>query len=117
MNQPDRVNQRYLRLRSQDYTRILICLACGLFCLFTAEVEATVYEVGPGKKYSLVEKVPWESLVAGDEVQIHWRAQPYHTKWVLCRRGTKEKPIVVKGIPSEKGELPVIDGRRAMTRP
>lgn len=117
MKQPDCVNRRYLRLRSLSSYRILILLTCSLFSLFTTVVEATIYEVGPGKKYSLVEKVPWESLVAGDEVQIHWRPQPYHTKWVLCRRGTKDKPIVIKGIPSEKGELPVIDGRRAMTRP
>ncbi|MCA9019291.1 MAG: polysaccharide-degrading enzyme, partial [Planctomycetaceae bacterium] len=116
MIQPDCVNQRYLRLHSLHSSRVLICLICGLLCLFTTEVEATVYEVGPDKEYPLVEKVPWESLVAGDEVQIHWRPQPYHTKWVLCRRGTKDKPIVIKGIPSEKGELPVIDGRRAMTR-
>ncbi|QDT92064.1 right-handed parallel beta-helix repeat-containing protein [Gimesia algae] len=117
MNQRDGVTQRNLRLRCLCSSSMLILLTCSLFCLFTTKVEATIYEVGPGKKYTLVEKVPWESLVAGDEVQIHWRPQPYHTKWVLCRRGTKDKPIVVKGIPSEKGELPVIDGRRAMTRP
>ncbi|HAH44014.1 MAG TPA: polysaccharide-degrading enzyme, partial [Planctomycetaceae bacterium] len=93
MIQPDRVYQRYLRLRRLYSSRMQICLTCILFCLFTTDAEATIYEVGPGKKYSLVEKVPWESLVAGDEVQIHWRPQPYHTKWVLCRRGTKDKPI------------------------
>ncbi|MAC56195.1 MAG: polysaccharide-degrading enzyme, partial [Gimesia sp.] len=71
MKQPDCVNRRYLRLRSLSSYRILILLTCSLFSLFTTVVEATIYEVGPGKKYSLVEKVPWESLVAGDEVQIH----------------------------------------------
>ncbi len=93
---------------------ISLFLVC---CCLETNVEAAIYEVGPGQKYSLVEKVPWENLLAGDEVHIHWRPQPYRTKWVLCRRGAKDKPIVIKGIPSSKGELPVIDGRRAVTRP
>lgn len=101
--------------------RLLNCLlACFIVVLVSAratDCQAELYEVGPDKKYTLLEKVPWESLSPGDEVQIHWRAQPYRSKWVLCRRGTQAKPIVIKGIPSEKGNLPVIDGRRAVTRP
>jgi len=49
-------------------------------------------------------------------VLIHWRAEPYREKWVLCRRGTEQSPIVVSGVPGPGGELPVIDGRDAVTR-
>ena len=117
MYQHDYENQRYRQQRSYGFITSLILGSFCFLCLFTTEVESAIYEVGLDKKYTLVEKVPWESLVAGDEVHIHWRPQPYRAKWVLCRRGTKDKPIVIKGIPSAKGELPVIDGRRAMTRP
>ena len=45
-------------------------------------VNAAVYEVGSAKGLSNIGSVPWEALVAGDVVRIHWRAQPYHEKWV-----------------------------------
>jgi len=115
--QSDSGNQAFLPRRRPLVFPLLLLTACCFLCLPAAEIQSAVYKVGPDQELHQVENVPWESLVAGDEVQIHWRPQPYHTKWVLCRRGTKDKPIVIKGIPSEKGELPVIDGRRAMTRP
>ncbi|MCP4895491.1 MAG: polysaccharide-degrading enzyme, partial [bacterium] len=59
---------------------------------------------------------PWESLNPGDRVLIHWRANAYHEKWVICRRGTAENPIVISGVPGPDGSLPVIDGRNATTR-
>ncbi|MFH1301957.1 MAG: polysaccharide-degrading enzyme, partial [Planctomycetota bacterium] len=117
MYQSDSGNQAFLPHRCPLVFPLLLLTACCFLCLPAAEIQSAVYKVGPDQELHQVENVPWESLVAGDEVQIHWRPQPYHTKWVLCRRGTKDKPIVIKGIPSEKGELPVIDGRRAMTRP
>ena len=75
-----------------------------------------VYPVGPGQTYENIGDVPWESIVAGDSVLIHFRESPYHEKWVICRAGTENAPIVVKGIPNGQGELPVIDGRNATTR-
>ena len=77
---------------------------------------AKVYPVGPGRTYENIGDVPWESLDAGDSVLIHYRESPYREKWVICRAGTENAPIVVKGIPNGKGELPVIDGRDATTR-
>lgn len=113
----DSRNQKCPRLnRDPAYHSFLLLCLC-LFFFTATELNATVYQVGPEQKLHQVENVPWEKLTAGDEVHIHWRPQPYHTKWVLCCRGTKDKPIVVKGIPSAEGELPVIDGRRARTRP
>jgi len=78
---------------------------------------ATDYQVGEGPgMLAAIGDVPWESLSPGDRVLIHWRAEPYREKWVLCRRGTEQAPIVVSGVPGPGGELPVIDGRDAVTR-
>ena len=78
---------------------------------------ATDYEVGDGPgMLATIGEVPWEGLLPGDRVLIHWRAEPYREKWVLCRRGTEQSPIVVSGVPGPGGELPVIDGRDAVTR-
>ena len=97
----------------------MACAATGaiaLILLTSIPALATEYEVGSGKAYTAVEQVPWELLEAGDVVSIHARREPYRAKWVLCRRGTADRPIVVRGIPGPDGTLPVIDGRDAVTR-
>lgn len=81
-------------------------------------VEAgTVYSVGPGRAYPTPLTVPWESLGPGDVVEIDWQADPYRAKWVICRQGTAAEPIIVRGIPSAGGALPVIEGSNATTAP
>src|SRR5262245_58152631 len=78
--------------------------------------EAATYAVGPGHPYATPSDVPWETLLPGDQVLIHWRSTPYRDKWVICRQGTPSDPIVVRGVPGPAGELPVIDGSNATTR-
>lgn len=78
---------------------------------------AATYVVGPGEAYPTPSAVPWESLAAGDLVLINWRAEPYRDKWVITRQGAEGAPIVVRGVPGPLGELPVIDGNGAVTRP
>lgn len=78
--------------------------------------SAGEHTVGPGRAWSEIDQVPWESLRPGDTVSIHWRAEPYRGKWVICARGEQGRPITVRGVPNEKGEPPVIDGRDATTR-
>jgi len=82
-----------------------------------ATVLGATYEVGPGRAYDSIGDVPWESLQAGDTVLIHWQSTPYREKWVICRQGTASSPIRIRGIPGPGGELPVIDGNGATTRP
>jgi hypothetical protein len=85
--------------------------------IVAGHVGATDYVVGTDTgMLANIGDVPWESLSAGDRVFIHWRVNPYKEKWVLCRRGTAEDPIVVSGVPGPAGQLPVIDGRDAVTR-
>ncbi|MCS7026521.1 MAG: right-handed parallel beta-helix repeat-containing protein [Bryobacteraceae bacterium] len=90
---------------------VLVCgtLTCG------AQLRGAVYEVGPGRPYATIGEAPWESLQPGDIVLIHWRPEPYPEKWVLCRQGTADEPIVVRGVPGPEGELPVIEGNGART--
>ncbi len=79
-------------------------------------LRAEVYEVGPGWALESVGAVPWESLQPGDEVRIHWRAEPYREKFVIGRAGTAEDPIAVRGVAGPAGQRPLLDGRDATTR-
>lgn len=75
------------------------------------------FAVGPGKPFATLGDVPFESLKAGDTVRLHWRPEPYREKVMLGGVGTAEQPIRFCGVPGPKGELPVIDGENATTRP
>ena len=93
------------------------CWRVAALSLLPTALSATVYQVGPGHAYDSIGAVPWESLAAGDSVVIHWRSEPYREKWVICRVGSPAAPIVVRGLPSPTGELPVVSGENATTRP
>src|SRR5205085_468752 len=86
-----------------------------LACEHTGSGKA--YEVGPGQSLDSLGKVPWETLAAGDTVRIHWRAEPYREKFFLRGKGVKDQPIVVCGVAGPNGELPILDGQNAITRP
>ncbi|OQW96658.1 MAG: hypothetical protein BWK77_03995 [Verrucomicrobia bacterium A1] len=75
---------------------------------------AALYEVGPTNPCRRISDVPWTNVGPGDVVLIHWRETPYFEKWVLCRQGASNAPIVVRGVPNRFGELPVIDGNGAV---
>ena len=77
---------------------------------------ATTYEVGPSKPLSSIGSVPWETLQPGDTVLIHYRPNAYAEKFVICRQGTTNAPITVRGVPGPNGELPILDGNAATTR-
>jgi hypothetical protein len=53
-----------------------------------------------------------DSLNSGDVVEIFYRKEPYHEKFIIRRSGTKNRPIVIKGVP-HRGKPPIIDGRNA----
>ncbi|MGH9659905.1 MAG: hypothetical protein ACRD96_15250 [Bryobacteraceae bacterium] len=88
-----------------------------LWGLVPAILSAATYEVGDGKPYTSIGAVPWATLAAGDTVLIHWRATPYHEKWVICRQGAPGAPITVQGVPGPGGARPIIDGNGAVTVP
>ena len=92
-----------------------ICF-CVLLFSFLSSARPAIHSVGPGQPLNRIDEVPWESLEPGDEVRILWKQTPYRAKWVICRRGTKDAPIVIRGIPGPDGQLPQIDGQNATTR-
>jgi len=87
-----------------------------MLVVISATALATTYDVGDGKPYTSIGAVPWESLNAGDTVNIYYRSTPYKEKFVLGRVGTQSQPITVHGVPGPGGELPVLDGQSATTR-
>ncbi len=93
--------------------RALASLLLGL--MLAAPVLAIDYHVGPGQAFAAIGDAPWVSLQPGDQVLIHWRAEPYKEKWVINRRGTPEAWIAVRGLPGPQGQRPVIDGSDAET--
>ncbi len=82
-----------------------------------SRIIPAVYDVGPGLAYASVNAVPWEALAPGDTVNIHWRSDPYREKVLLSSSGTAQAPIRIVGIPNGNGQLPILDGRDATTRP
>jgi hypothetical protein len=86
------------------------------FVLLSQAAYALTFEVGPGKAYTNVGDVPWESLNAGDTVLIYYRTTPYREKFVLSRVGSPSAPITVRGVLGPFGERPVLDGQNATTR-
>lgn len=89
---------------------------CICVFLFAPEVaKATIYEVKPNTSLDTIAEVPWATLQPGDLVLIHWKSTPYKEKWVICRQGTLENPITVRGVPNENGDFPIIDGNGAVT--
>ena len=77
-------------------------------------VDGATYEVGTGFPLETLAGVPWPTLAPGDKVLIHWRAEPYREKIVLECAGTSEAPIVIQGVSSSQGEMPVISGDNAL---
>jgi hypothetical protein len=96
------------------YPRVIILVL--FFLCISPPTFSAIYEVGSEKPFANIGDVPWESMNAGDQVFVHWRQQPYKEKWVIAVQGTEQQPFVVRGVPNQYGELPVIDGRDATTR-
>lgn len=73
------------------------------------------YNVGTGQAYAEPDTVPWGALVAGDVVNIYYRATPYKWKIGLRGQGTAESPIIINGVTNEKGQRPQFDFSGART--
>lgn len=108
--------------RNSDLPRRFSLMVAAMLAVlaFAAAASGATYEVGPGKALTAIGQVPWESINAGDTVNIYYRSDaqggPYREKWVINRQGTASSPITIHGVPGPGGELPVIDGNGATTR-
>ena len=88
---------------SEPHSLGSLCYVLYAFCVFTAQLInsaaiAAIHSVGPNQAYAEIQDVPWENLNAGDIVEIHWRATPYQSKWVVARSGNASEPITIRGI-------------------
>jgi hypothetical protein len=99
--------ERFAKLQGITFFAVLLWIFLPMGFAFSA-----TYEVGPSKPYKSISQVPLDSLEPGDTVEIFYREEPYREKFILRRSGTKDKPIIIKGMP-HKGKLPVIDGSSA----
>ena len=81
-----------------------------------ASGKGTDYQVGPGKTYTALDQVPWESLKAGDTVRIHPAPTPYRGKFAIVAQGTADAPVRICGVRGADGSRPVIDADGATTR-
>ena len=84
--------------------------------LVTGAAFAAIHSVGTNQTYAEIQDVPWETLNPGDTVEIHWRATPYRSKWVIARSGSSADPITIRGIKNANGERPIVSGDNAVTR-
>ena len=91
-----------------------------LFCLLSLALSAQatrLFTIGPGKDYTRITDFPWEDLVAGDVVEIHHNGSAYREKFNVAAIGTVAAPVTVRGVPDAAGNLPVITGENAVSRP
>src|SRR5688572_507705 len=79
--------------------------------------SGTDYAVGPGHAYETLGDVPFETLKGGDTVRVHHKEGAYHEKIMIGGQGSAEQPIRVCGVAGPNGELPILDGADATTRP
>ncbi len=86
-----------------------------MFC--SLSIHAADYHVDENPPYQEIGDVPWATIGAGDNVYIHWRAEPYKEKWVINAVGTEQNPIHVIGVNGPDGQQAVIDGNGASTVP
>jgi len=90
-----------------DGLALAACVASG---------KGTDYQVGPGKAYTSLDTVPWESLKAGDTVRIFYTATPYKGKFMVAATGTQAAPVRICGVRGPNNERPIIEGNGATTR-
>lgn len=82
----------------------------------TAALTGTrTFNVGPGQTYAELDTVPWSTLVAGDVVNIYWRATPYVGKFAVCAQGEANNPVIINGVTDASGNRPQITGAGART--
>lgn len=84
-------------------------------CVARLTGRHATYDVGPGQPLTELTDVPWLALQAGDVVNIHYRPEPYRTKFGLRAQGTADAPVVINGVTSDTCARPVISGEQAVT--
>lgn len=85
-----------------------------LLALCPCYASARVFNIGPYQEYTEVEDFPFDELMPGDIVKIFYRKKPYKGIFIIRKSGTRKNPILITGVPSKTGRLPIIDGSNAI---
>ena len=93
--------------------KIFSCSFISFFFILNIQINATTYEVGPGRAYTKIIDVPTHDLQAGDTVKVFAKSAPYFEKLLLHGIGTVSNPVVFLGIPVSIGNKPILDGTYA----
>jgi hypothetical protein len=67
------------------------------------------FNVGPNQLYPDPNTVPWSTLVAGDVVNIFYRATPYNHIIAIQAQGTASNKVIINGVTDSNGNRPVFD--------
>lgn len=87
----------------------LIFWQLSFIALFSLNLYAAVYNIGPGQTYTSISDFSgWTSLQPGDTVRIHYGT--YKEFILLCQSGTATNPITIEGVPDANGNRPILDG-------
>ena len=52
----------------------------------------------------------WTALTPGSLIELCWNPDPYRIKVTLDTHGTREKQLILRGLPGPEGQRPIIDG-------
>lgn len=83
-------------------------------CSAPLQGKHATYNVGPNQQYTELTQVPWLSLVAGDVVNIYYRATPYATLIGLRAQGTADQPVTINGVTDASCNRPVLTAVNAV---
>jgi hypothetical protein len=94
----------------------LAMVACAAHAQIVSDrVEGTrTFDIGPGQPHTF-DTVPFDSLLPGDVVNIHFQETPYKYKFGLKARGTAENPVIINGVTDPDGRKPILDFQSART--
>ncbi len=89
-------------------------------CSVDPDLQGGVFDVGPSLPFSTIGSVPLASLGPGSTIRIFNQdttgAHPteYHEFLQIAARGTTDQPIRLCGVPDRFGNLPILDGSKAV---
>ena len=74
-----------------------------------------IFKVGPSMPYERIIDCPTHDLIAGDEIHVYYKPDPYYEKFLIIGNGSSELPIRILGIPDPSGNRPILDGFNAVS--
>jgi hypothetical protein len=94
----------------------IITLCCSFIFIGITPMYSVQYHIGPGQTFIDIQAfsnaIGFNQLRPFDEIYIHYRIQPYRSFIFI-----NTNHLMIIGVPSANGELPIIDGSQALQTP